>query len=88
MDADFIGSPCEFAKPKAAVLMRVAKSRGNFGDRLRSFFTKIGRQFVRRFSDSFRKQDFNYSAPAKGSSLAVSRDAAISASAASSANVA
>ena len=34
MNADFIGSPCEFAKPKAAVLMRVAKSRSNFGDRL------------------------------------------------------
>ena len=88
MDSDFIRAPCEFAEPEAAVLMGVTKSNGNFGDCLGSFFAQVRRQFFRRFSNSFRKQDFNHSDPEKGSSLPALRDAAISASAPSSASVA
>ena len=88
MDTDFIRSLGEFSESESAVLMGIAKSGGNFGDRLGSFFTKVWWQFDRGFPDSFRKQNFDHSAPTKDSSLPAWRDAAISLMAACSANVA
>jgi hypothetical protein len=88
MDANFIGTPGELAKPEAAVLMGLSKSGGNLGNDLRCFFTQIRRQFVRCFSNAFRKQNFDHSAPVKGLSRPTSHEDAISARAASSANAA
>ncbi len=55
MHPDFIGTLGKLAKPEAPVLMRITKGLSHLGDRLRRFFTKVGRQFGRCFSDSFRK---------------------------------
>ncbi len=88
MHADFVGSPSEFAKPEATMLMRVAKRRSHFGERAGSFFSKVRRQLVRCFPDSFREQDFDHSAPEKGTSPPDLCEEANSASAASSATVA
>lgn len=88
MNTDLIGPLRKFAKPEAPVCVRVAKSRRYFGDCPGNFSTKAGRQFGCGFPDSFRKQHFNHNAPVKISNPPVSRDAAISASARSSASVA
>ena len=88
INADFIRSPRQFAQPQAAMLMWVAKSCSYFREGEGNFFAKVSRQLVRRFSDSFGKQDIDRRVPAKDSKVPASRESAISASAASSAMVA